>query len=297
MVSKCQCPSFCSGSSAELWLTVSSGCSSAQCSSRSATYYFANGRMGLCRAPASLKTRCALRSDRLNVSIALKCTDQPRNHHRKEQLATDHLECRDAPCNIGARQDVAIAERREGDEAVIDCGLLGYWLRPDQAAGPHAFQRPIYLPKEHSCEQICAQGSVNGFPVHSLCCHCKAQCASGRCKAGYTDDGKHHGRVHRQVLLRRRDPGRQQQDHRSEQYLAGAPGSVGHHSSKQAGSKQEFDRYCRHPKRGRDRHQEHRHQKRVKEDGVARAVVGLPESSFTDQWTCVAADHQVVPAY
>src|SRR4051794_26241734 len=122
MVSKCQCPSFCSGSSAELWLTVSSGCSSAQCSSRAAMCYFANGRMGLCRAPRSLKTRCAPRSDRLTFFLALKCTDQPRNHYRKEQLATDHLECRDTPCNIRARQDVAVAKRREGDEAIIDSG-------------------------------------------------------------------------------------------------------------------------------------------------------------------------------
>ena len=46
--------------------------------------------------------------------------DQARDHDREVELAADHFERGDAAGQFGARQEVAVAQRRQRDEAVID---------------------------------------------------------------------------------------------------------------------------------------------------------------------------------
>ena len=72
--------------------------------------------------------------------VCAECPDKSRDHDGEKQLAADHFERRDSAGDVGARQIVAVAERRERDEAVIDGDELGDRIRPGQAAGPKAFR-------------------------------------------------------------------------------------------------------------------------------------------------------------
>src|SRR5262245_51052823 len=126
-----------------------SACSSARCCWQSATSCSANGSMLRSRQTTKAFRQQTLPSDRLRVSPPVaECADQARDHHRKEQLAADNFEYRDPAGNIGARQDVAVTERRKRDEAVIDGDPFGNWIRAGKAAGTQAFDRPIDLAEE-----------------------------------------------------------------------------------------------------------------------------------------------------
>src|SRR6476469_5383860 len=98
----------------------SSACSLARCCSRWAISCSAIGWvLGKRRRRVERTPPYKRQSDAL-VFLALEYADQASDQHGQEQLTADDLEGRKAARDIGARQIIAITQRREGHEAVVD---------------------------------------------------------------------------------------------------------------------------------------------------------------------------------
>src|SRR4051794_31632062 len=105
--------------------------------------------MRRCPARASTRVRYTPPNSCLHVALlTLECTDEPRDHHRQEKLTSDYLESGNPACNVRPRENVPVAKRREGDEAVINRRLLGEEVGANKAARPNTFNRPVNLPEK-----------------------------------------------------------------------------------------------------------------------------------------------------
>ena len=80
------------------------------------------------------KPGAGLRTSNLGFLGHFERADEAGDHDRKVKLSADNLERGDASRQFRTRQEVAVAERRQRDEAVIGSARLGKLVWPGKAA-------------------------------------------------------------------------------------------------------------------------------------------------------------------
>src|SRR5437016_14151226 len=107
--------------------------------------------------------------------------DQSCDHNRQEKWPANAFDDCKAPSYICTRRDVAITERRQCDEAEVDCARLGEFAGEDKGARFDLFENPIQETEASASEQISAEGGTQMFGVDLCGIHGEAQ-GSNRCK-------------------------------------------------------------------------------------------------------------------
>ena len=85
------------------------------------------------------EARAGLRRSVLGFLGVVERADEASNHDREVKLPADNFERSDASRQFRARQDVAVAERRQRDEALICSARRGKLVGPGKAARPAEF--------------------------------------------------------------------------------------------------------------------------------------------------------------
>ena len=90
-------------------------------------------------------------------------TDKARDHHRQVKLSDNHFEGCDPAGQFGTRQEVAVTQRRERDEALIDGACLRELVGTGEASRLHIFNGRLNHSEEQTGQKICTQCSVDRF--------------------------------------------------------------------------------------------------------------------------------------
>ena len=108
-------------------------------------------------------------------------TYQTSNHNRQKKLTSDSFYNRQAARHIRARDDIAVAKRRQRDETKIDRAHARDLSGGGERARSDLLENPIEDAEEISREQIGAKRRIQMLRIYGCGSHSKAQSAA-RCE-------------------------------------------------------------------------------------------------------------------
>src|SRR5262245_45413932 len=102
--------------------------------------------------------------------------DHPRHQHGQEQLPADAFDDGQASGEVAARDDVAVAQGGQRDEAEIDRARPGEFAGGGEEGGrPELLEDPVEETQEDSREQVRAERRIQVFRMDGPAAHGEAQ--------------------------------------------------------------------------------------------------------------------------